>query len=142
MIVQATRPRDRTLPGWGKSGTDYANVNFRSGILQTLQVIETIFPSPNYSSSNKSTPIPTRSRHASPLAKYLPLLTGSVDGEGEKALIPKAMLPILNLYEKHLEDAKWKEEEPTEQDYEECLRIVAVLVDVVGKRTASYQAKT
>ncbi|CAD6568992.1 MAG: hypothetical protein CYPHOPRED_003015 [Cyphobasidiales sp. Tagirdzhanova-0007] len=132
MIVHATSPQGRTLPGWGAPGTDYAGVRFRSAILQTLDVLEAVLP-PLKSSSSPSALIPTRSKHASPLAKYMPLFGG------DQPIIPNTLLPLLNLYEKYLEDARWRFEEPSEQDYENCLRIVAVLVDVVGKRKTQAQ---
>ena len=133
MIAYATNPKGRHLPGWGAPGTEYTGVHFRSGILQTLQVIDTVLPS---SQRLENTPIPTKSKHASPLAKYLPLL------EGSQPLIPTALLPLLQLYENYLEDARWKAQEPTQEDYETCLRIVAVVVDVVGKRTGQPQTTT
>ena len=121
MIVHAARPRGRVLPGGGDPSSEYAGVRFRTAILETLQVLDAVV-------APTTSPIPTSSRHASPLAKYLPLL------QGENAIIPKALLPLLELYEKQLEDAKWKLEEPTVEDYENCLRMVAILVDTVSKR--------
>jgi hypothetical protein len=126
MIVNATSPKGRTLPGWGAPGSDYAGVHFRSAILDTLKVLDTLLPS----ASDSSSPIPTKSKHTSPLAKYHTSLIG------EQAIVPKAMLPLIQLYEQLLEDARWKQEEPTQADYENCLRIVAVLVDILNKRGA------
>lgn len=124
MIVNATSPKGRTLPGWGAPNSDYAGVHFRSAILDTLKVLDTLLPT----ASDLVTPIPTRSKHASPLAKYQSSLVG------EQAIVPKALLPLIQLYEQLLEDARWKQEEPTQADYENCLRIVAVLVDVINKQ--------
>lgn len=131
MIVHASRPKGRLLPGWGDPGSEYAGVRFRTAILDTLQVIDTVLPAAAAAApQHASTPIPTASRHASPLIKLLPLL------EGEDPTIPKALIPLLDLYEKMLEDAKWSLDEPTKEDYETCLRITAVLVDAIGKRAA------
>lgn len=127
MIVHAARPKGRVLPGWGDPSSDYAGMRFRTAILDTLQMVDAVVPASLPSSSQS--PIPTSSRHASPLAKYLPLL------EGENAILSKSLLPLLGLYEKKLEDAKWKLEEPTQEDYETSLRIATILVDTIQKRT-------
>ena len=43
-------------------------------------------------------------------------------------------MPLLVLYEKHLEDARWKAEEPTQEQYQDCVRILAVLLNILSKR--------
>ena len=134
MIVHATRPTGRALPGWGTTDSEYSGIHFRSAILQTVSVLDAVIPGRLLSpDSATARPIPTRSKHASPLAKYLPLL------QGDDPVIPRALLPLLQLYESRLEDARWAAQEPTQAHYEECLRIVAVLVDVIGKRATSGQ---
>lgn len=133
LILHATRPTGRTLPGWGSPDTDYAGVHFRTAILQTVKVLETVLPLPPERSAHQQ-PAPTKSKRVSPLLRYLPLL------QGDSPIIPRSLLPLLQLYEKQLENAKWQLEEPTQADYETCLRIVAVLVDVVGKRTRGATA--
>lgn len=130
MIVNACQPAGRTLPGWGDSDGDYAGVRFRTAILDTVKVLEKAVPSSYFSSDTEKTRFnpPSKSLRVSLLAKYIPLT------QGDDPILPKSLTPLLLLYEKHLEDARWKAEEPTQAQFEDCSRIVAVLVDILSKR--------
>jgi hypothetical protein len=134
MIVSACQPTGRSLPGWGDPQSDYAGIRFRTAILQTVSVLEKAVPVDNFLGHTEtdkapSHPIPSsRSPRVSLLAKYIPLT------QGEDPILPKSLRPLLLLYETHLENARWRHREPEQKDYEDCLRIVAVLVDVLGKR--------
>lgn len=46
--------------------------------------------------------------------------------------MPAALSPLADLYEDHLTRAKYGEHEPTERDYAEVVKIVAVIVGVLG----------
>ena len=83
-------------------------------------------------------PIPTASSpHHSPLAKYMPIFFAADDKPSTTPdLLPKQFLPLLQLYDRHLENARYQREEPTQQDYEDCLRVVAVIVAAVKKTEA------
>lgn len=131
MIVNACQPTGRTLPGWGSPDSDYTGIRFRTAILDTVKVLDKAVP-PSYlisndSDSNRFNP-PSKSLRVSLLAKYIPLT------QGDDPLLPKSLTPLLVLYEQHLEDARWKREEPIQAQYEDCLRIVAVLVSVLSKQ--------
>lgn len=39
MIAHISRPRNRELKGWGKPGTPYEGIQFRRGILDTVNVL-------------------------------------------------------------------------------------------------------
>lgn len=124
------QPTGRTLPGWGDPNGDYAGIRFRTAILETVQVLDKAVPASylaEQSESNRFNP-PSKSLRVSLLAKYIPLT------QGEDPILPKSLTPVLILYEKHLEDARWKREEPTQAQYEDCLRIVALLVSLLSQR--------
>jgi hypothetical protein len=134
MIADACQPTGRTLPGWGDPNSDYAGIRFRTAILNTITVLEKAVP-PSYFADqqqqkkgfNVANPA-SKSVRVSLLAKYIPLT------QGDTPVLPKSLMPLLLLYENHLEDARWKAHEPTQKQYEDCLRIVAVLLDILGKR--------
>lgn len=130
MIVHACQPTGRTLPGWGDPNSDYAGIRFRTAILDTVIVLEKAVPQSYFSKAEQEDSLnpPSRSVRVSLLAKYIPLT------QGEDPILPKSLMPLLVLYEKHLEDARWKAEEPTQEQYQDCVRILAVLLNILSKR--------
>jgi preprotein translocase subunit Sss1 len=48
------------------------------------------------------------------------------------AALPAVCRPLIQSWDRHLENARWRREEPTMEDYEEVLRIVAVVIQLVG----------
>lgn len=130
MIVHACQPTGRTLPGWGEPNSEYAGIRFRTAILNTVKVLDKAIPPSCLPQQNdeKHTKTQPNSVRVSLLAKYIPLT------QGDNPILPKSLMPLLLLYESHLEDARWKSQEPTRAQYEDCLRIVAVLLDILGKR--------
>lgn len=138
LIVHACQPTGRILPGWGEPDSDYAGVRFRTAILSTVTVLDKAIPPSCFprQERDKSSQFPSRSVRESLLAKYIPLT------QGENPVLPKSLMPLLLLYERHLEHARWNAQEPTKAQYEDCLRIVAVLLDVLGKRLPLNKERT
>lgn len=64
----------------------------------------------------------------SPLQKYMPTFFSPPTN-----LLPIQFKPLLQLYEKRLQDARLAREEPTQEDYEDCLRVVSIVVASVKK---------
>lgn len=135
MIAHASNPKRRTLPGWGAPGTDFAGMHFRTEILETLKTFDSFMVSErveelmdkSMDASNPSS-LHKGSRFTSPLARWKPVLTG------HRAVIPQAYSPIVSVYEKRLEDARWKADEPSQEDYEECVRALAVIMSAVTEQ--------
>lgn len=46
--------------------------------------------------------------------------------------IPPALNPLVELYEQYLMQAKYEEKEPAEEDWDNVVKIVAVLVGLLG----------
>lgn len=72
-----------------------------------------------------SNPLKSRS---SPLSPFAPLLSS------QPSVIPSALIPLAQLYEKHLQSARYGKDEPTEEVYVEVIKIVAVFVGILGRK--------
>lgn len=145
MIAYQSCPRGRTLPGWGTPGSVYDGLHFRTEILDSVGVLTEavwtqLFP-------HSIPPKPLNSRNRSPLADYWPLLEPetiiAADGDSAPTLVqpvlPATLAPILRLYEQHLENARWASAEPTLEDYEDCIRVVSVLMSVLGDKASKHK---
>lgn len=52
-----------------------------------------------------------------------------------------SLLLFLGEYERVIEDARWKLEEPTREDYEVCIKLVATIGNVVKKMKDKKQTE-
>ncbi|KAM0746947.1 hypothetical protein T439DRAFT_329218 [Meredithblackwellia eburnea MCA 4105] len=97
VIALISRPEGRRMEGWGRPGTEYEGIHFRTAILSTIPVLQSL-------------PLPLSSS------------------------LPPALHPLADLYDDLLSKAKYGKMEPTEEEYEECVKIVAVFVGVLQAR--------
>ncbi|KAL8286962.1 hypothetical protein RQP46_003968 [Phenoliferia psychrophenolica] len=118
VIAHISQPKGRTQDGWGRPGTAHENVHFRQAILSTISVLQSIL--------NRLYPPPPLSPRASPLSPVAPLLALS------PSPVPDALVPLAEMYEEYLIKAKFGQEEPTEEDWDACVKLVAVFIGVVG----------
>lgn len=70
----------------------------------------------------------THSKYDAPLDPYLPLLFNT-----DPPLLLPQYLPLLKLYSQHLEKAHFSTNEPSQADYEDSLRVVAVIMAEIQK---------
>jgi len=127
------------------TGTSCEDVNFRSAILATVPALRTSHPAlplargktdaclpagaallPLYPTLLAAYPSSTpRSAPLSPLAPLLAL-------PPSHSPLPDALRPLADLYESHLVRARYAKPEPTERDWAECTKAVAVFVGVLS----------
>ncbi|GAA5881770.1 hypothetical protein JCM1840_004825 [Sporobolomyces johnsonii] len=124
VITKVAQPKGRQQAGWGRPGTDFENVYFRSAILSTIPTLRSaltpLFPALGPSLSNSS------HARAGPLSPLAPLLKLS------PSPVPEALVPLAELYEQQLVRAKYARKEPSERDWDETVKIVAVFVGVLS----------
>ncbi|GAA6039253.1 hypothetical protein JCM8097_003229 [Rhodosporidiobolus ruineniae] len=124
VITKVSQPKGRNQAGWGRPGTPFEDVYFRGSILSTIPTLRSallpLFP------SLASTPH-ARSRSLSPLAPLLSL---------DPSPIPDALVPLAELYEQQLVRAQYGKEEPTAEDWDAVVKVVAVFVGVLGQQQA------
>ncbi|KAI5478298.1 citrate synthase [Pseudohyphozyma bogoriensis] len=114
VIASISQPKGRQQEGWGRPGTPHEGVHFRSAILSTPAVLRSVLPK---TSTSRASPLSPLSVRPSPL--------------------PEAMRPLADLYEQYLVAAQYGEKEPTEEDYDSVVKIVAVFVGVLRGAVAS-----
>ncbi|GAA5985314.1 hypothetical protein JCM10908_002617 [Rhodotorula pacifica] len=132
LVTRVSQPKGQVQPGWGRPGSAFEGVHFRSSILSTVSALRTalepLFPDP------MSQPhILSRSGSLSPLAPLLALPPG-------ESPVPDALRPLADLYEAHLVKAKYAKAEPTEVEWDQVVKAVAVFVGVLTSRQASSPA--
>ncbi|GAA5916064.1 hypothetical protein JCM8208_006348 [Rhodotorula glutinis] len=133
IITKVAQPSGRNQAGWGRPGTSCEDINFRSGILATVPALRAALL-PLYPTLLAAYPSSTpRSAPLSPLAPLLALPPSA-------SPLPDALRPLADLYESHLVRARYAKPEPTERDWAECTKAVAVFVGVLSgleRRTAA-----
>lgn len=73
-----------------------------------------------------STSLPSTAPRASSLSPLAPLIAL------RPSPIPEALIPVVDLYEQHLVRAKYGSREPEEEEWDEVVKVVAVLVGVLS----------
>ncbi|KAK4057530.1 hypothetical protein OIO90_001599 [Microbotryomycetes sp. JL221] len=130
VIANISQPKGRMQQGWGRPSTAHENVHFRTAILATIpmmrSILDPLFPQARIEETKTS-----RTRPLSPLAALHEL---------DPNPMPDALLPLAELYEQHLQRAKYGQQEPTEQAYDEVVKVVAVVVGVLGTQSADSHA--
>ncbi|GAA5837305.1 hypothetical protein JCM11251_004960 [Rhodosporidiobolus azoricus] len=125
VITKVSQPKGRNQAGWGRPGTPFEDVYFRGSILSTIPTLRAallpLFPFLATTPHSRSAPL-------SPLAPLLSL---------SPSPIPDALLPLANLYEEQLVKAKYGKEEPTAEDWDAVVKVVAVFVGVLQQLTAA-----
>ncbi|SCZ87376.1 BZ3500_MvSof-1268-A1-R1_Chr2-2g04842 [Microbotryum saponariae] len=119
VITHISQPRHRTQQGWGRPGTPHENVHFRTSILATIPALESTLSSGPLSSYHS-----THSR-SSPLSPLTPLLKAGV--------LPPPIVAVAQAYEQILQRARYGVDEPTEKDYDDMVRYVAVLMGMLER---------
>ncbi|GAA5837333.1 hypothetical protein JCM11251_004969 [Rhodosporidiobolus azoricus] len=123
LIAKVSQPKGRTFAGWGGPGGHCDGARFRSAILDTIPTLRIALQP--HSPLLPLGPL-ARSCPLSPLAPLLALRPSPV---------PAALRPLAELYEQKLLEAKYGKAEPTEEDWEAVVKVVAVVVGVLqGKQ--------
>ncbi|BGP42565.1 hypothetical protein JCM10450v2_006670 [Rhodotorula kratochvilovae] len=124
IITKVSQPYGREQAGWGRPGTSCEGVNFRSAILATIPTLRAalvpLFPT-------HLAHLPSTSPRSAPLSPLAPLLALSASSSP----VPTALRPLAELYEGVLVRARYAKEEPSERDWAECTKAVAVFVGVL-----------
>ncbi|KAG9023063.1 hypothetical protein FS837_006016 [Tulasnella sp. UAMH 9824] len=107
IAAAVSRPTGRTHPGWGAPESEYANVHFRSAILQTILDLDSL--------ARKFLPELPALRPHRPMIEHLRPLSFVLLQEDPCRLKD---------YDELVEQARYDEEEPTEDDWRRCEEIV------------------
>ncbi|GAA5892239.1 hypothetical protein JCM6882_003619 [Rhodosporidiobolus microsporus] len=125
IITKVSQPKGRNQAGWGRPGTPFEDVYFRGSILSTIATLRAallpLFPFLSEMPVSRASPL-------SPLAPLLSL---------DPSPIPEALLPLADLYEQQLVKAKYGKEEPTAEDWDAVVKVVAVFVGVLQQLGAA-----
>lgn len=146
------RPTDCDLLVIDVTGTSCEDINFRSGILATVPALRASRERSPLSNGPDARPptgaallplfptllaaYPSSTPRSAPLSPLAPLLALPPSASP----LPDALRPLADLYESHLVRARYAKPEPTERDWAECTKAVAVFVGVLSgleRRTAA-----
>ncbi|KAG8985055.1 hypothetical protein FRB90_004962 [Tulasnella sp. 427] len=114
IAAAVSRPTGRTHPGWGAPDGSYPNVHFRSAMLQTIVDLDTL--------ARKFLP------ELPPLRPHRPMI---------EHLKPLSFVLLqddpcrLKDYDEFIEQARYDEEEPTEDDWRRCEEVVEQMKSIL-----------
>lgn len=81
-------------------------------------------------------PPPPLNPRASPLSPLAPLLALT------PSPVPNALVPLAEMYEGYLTTAKFGRQEPTEDEWDSCVKLVAVFIGVLGGAASAAASGT
>ncbi|GAA99667.1 uncharacterized protein L969DRAFT_86999 [Mixia osmundae IAM 14324] len=138
IIATVGQPQRRTIPGYGTSDSPYPRLHFRTAIKETAKVLTRLIET--HLTDKDLQQLARQSPRQSTLVRLAPFLFERLSPDIEP-LVPPQYLPLLKLYDSHVDNARYRRKEPTQQEYEDCLRVLALLVAAVQRsRPASETA--
>ncbi|KAI0361708.1 hypothetical protein OH77DRAFT_1516640 [Trametes cingulata] len=118
LIAYEARPKDGFQEGWGRPGTKYAGVRFRTALLDTVRIIDQLA----HLVIPRHPPLRPHARVLHHFRFILPLLSKDEDG-----------LTPLHYYDSAIQLARHSTREPTEQEYIVAIRAAREIETVLNE---------